>query len=465
MRIHGVQLNGLDSPRGAHQLACEPGYNVVVCSDARAAERLAAVVRALLCDPGALRGRGRADVSISLGRQAFRVVADLTGQRLALARYDDSRPVRIASDADGILCELRRAGLPESRDLERVCIWPSPGDESHLELEQRVKQLEHALSELGALADDVDGLDERVEAYRVEESARDETLAAVREHRGALEDDLERLSRTAASQGLAWGGALVCALAAAGAVELGGLLWALSAAGAAGAVVGGLSVRAARQGAGRVRARLASLRSAERKAQARFTRETREFRARLEALELDSPDALVRVVEGYRHAVEELEQTRTQLEAARPEGGDEDDPLDGMIASAARVAGLDARELRHRLAPVLPVYLRALSAGRCTAGERDDSGSWRIRRADGPATLGALGGDERARVCLGFRLALLEIMAPQLRMPLLVGPGEARPGEEIARALRRLASVGQVIHFCVADDPAMKHADHVQRVC
>ena len=77
MRIHGVHLNGLDSPRGAHQLACEPGYTVVVCPDVRAARRLMAVVRALLCDPGALRGSGRVDVSLSFGRDAYRLVADL----------------------------------------------------------------------------------------------------------------------------------------------------------------------------------------------------------------------------------------------------------------------------------------------------------------------------------------------------------------------------------------------------
>jgi hypothetical protein len=75
---------------------------------------------------------------------------------------------------------------------------------------------------------------------------------------------------------------------------------------------------------------------------------------------------------------------------------------------------------------------------------------------------------ERARIGVALRLALLEVLAPALRLPLLVGPGASGAGEEedrvLARALARLASRTQVIQFCVAGGPFADHAHAVHRL-
>ena len=270
MRIHGVHLNGLDSPRGAHQLACEPGYTVVVCPDVRAARRLMAVVRALLCDPSGLRGSGRADVLLSFGRDAYRLVADLAGGRVALARYDTrNKPQRVASGAAEIRRVLREAGLPDARDLEQLCVWPPAGSEdgareSYRALAGRVKELEDRFEEFAPIADQLDGLEQRVAAYRIAQAECVRTLASIEEHREALLEDRRRLRaaplvRVAA----AWVGVALGIAGSAAALRLAPEFWALAALGPCIAFAFALGVRAARRAQGRVESRLASLRASD----------------------------------------------------------------------------------------------------------------------------------------------------------------------------------------------------------
>jgi hypothetical protein len=52
-----------------------------------------------------------------------------------------------------------------------------------------------------------------------------------------------------------------------------------------------------------------------------------------------------------------------------------------LVASAARVLGRSESEVRARLGPVLPVYLRALSAGTFTNARAADTGEWMLRGA------------------------------------------------------------------------------------
>lgn len=468
MRIHGVHLNGLDSPRGAHQLACEPGYTVVVCPDPGTAERLAGLLRALLCEPDALAGRGRAELVFSLGREAYRVVVDLDRSRVALARHSGGgRSERVASGGLDVARALHDAGMPDARDLERICIWPPAGwSESYEDLERRIKEFESVLSEFAPVADELEGLPASVALFQAAEAERARTLRSVSQHREALQRDRRRLRGAPRLRiGLAWAGVALAAAAALAALRIDPVFWAAAALGPPLAVACALGVRAARRGLGRLESRLASLRAAEREARSRFDAETVRVRRLLAALELDSADALLRVAESFGEAAEQLEQLRTQLQVVRRDSAPAPDVLASLIETAARVRGIDSEVVRERLAPVLPVYLRALSGGSQARARWERGAGWQICPASGaPARrLDALAPADRARVELAFRLALLESLAPQLRVPLLVGP-DAAQGPALARSLRRLGSVGQVIHVCTDEDDASAHAHGVERL-
>ncbi len=63
---------------------------------------------------------------------------------------------------------------------------------------------------------------------------------------------------------------------------------------------------------------------------------------------------------------------------------------------------------------------------------------------------------------LAVQLALLEALAADRRVPLLVGPDLPARGEAeqraLARAFKRLASVVQVIQFATSSAPFAEHA-------
>ncbi|MFI5314373.1 MAG: hypothetical protein ACHQ6T_01620 [Myxococcota bacterium] len=134
-----------------------------------------------------------------------------------------------------------------------------------------------------------------------------------------------------------------------------------------------------------------------------------------------------------------------------------------LVEAAARLLGRSETEIRARLAPALPVYLRALTAGTFTNARRADDGGWVLRgaaRAEQPVS--ARPDRQRARVCLALQLALLEALAGERRVPLLVGPqlpirtdSEARA---VGRALKRLSAVVQVVQACSGDSPFAEHA-------
>jgi len=147
-----------------------------------------------------------------------------------------------------------------------------------------------------------------------------------------------------------------------------------------------------------------------------------------------------------------------------PAVSDERDAGPGaLVEASARLLGRSETEIRARLAPALPVYLRALTAGTFTNARRADDGGWVLRgaaRDEQPFT--ALPDRERALVCLALQLALLEALAGERRVPLLVGPdlpvasdSEARA---VGRALKRLSAVVQVVQAGVGDSPFVEHA-------
>jgi hypothetical protein len=134
-----------------------------------------------------------------------------------------------------------------------------------------------------------------------------------------------------------------------------------------------------------------------------------------------------------------------------------------LVASAARVLGRSESEVRARLGPVLPIYLRAISAGTFTNARAVDGGSWVLRGAGREeVAFAALPDQERALVRLAVQLSLLEALASDRRVPLIIGPDLPARGETqqraLARAFKRLASVVQVIQVVTASEPWAEHA-------
>src|SRR5262249_30195668 len=120
-------------------------------------------------------------------------------------------------------------------------------------------------------------------------------------------------------------------------------------------------------------------------------------------------------------------------------------------------------EVRARLAPVLPVYLRALTGGTFINARRSDDGGWLLRgSARDEQPWSALPESEQQLVCLALQLALLEAHGAERRVPLLVGPelplrsdSDARA---LGRALKRLSAVVQVVQAVAGETPAGEHA-------
>jgi hypothetical protein len=265
--------------------------------------------------------------------------------------------------------------------------------------------------------------------------------------------------------------------------------------------------RTARRRIGNIEARLAALRVRERALERHFESEGAPVRGLLRGLELESPeeldaaaarvhtlmDALERdkreLAEARRAFPEEsdaeLVELRARLEKARrePEADDVQAELDRLddeepptqpqlapratrhpveaFAAAERAgaawAGLPLEELRQRFVPVLPLYLRSLTGGRALHAHRSEEG-WLIRtqRGGGDAAFRELGERLQWETAVALRLALLESMSTLRSFPLLLAmdelPLEPESRGALARALKRLASVTQVI--LIADAPA-----------
>jgi len=571
MRIHGLHVQGLKIPSGEHRIPFDSGYNAILAPDAEHSRALIELIRSLLFAGPDLEelqswaaeedsAAPRADLSISFGADAYRLIGDLTRRRLVLGRYDagTGQFQRVSMDPAEITERLLEAGLPRRDQFAALNLYdpdfsasaavPDPPEEvaeppakparesqagqngghspqvqerirtlrdareRYIRLERDAKNLEAELSRRSVLADVVDDLDARVAQFRELLVQRAREIEAVEGQRRDLLDQRSRLRGvpTAQTSGM-WLGVAIGVLGALVGHMVQPYFYALSVVGIGVALFGLGVARSARRRLGAVEARLAALRVRERSIERRFESESAPIRHLLQALELESTDELQREAADYRGALrrssalsDELEQARRdypeeaetelrnlELSTVEPvvqeeEEADDDTPvatrpdltaatppsgaaplsdemlrvdLDGLLREAVTASGQAEWELQDRLGPVLPLYLRALSGGAYTQARHREIEGWAFRPegAEGQLLYDELPARDRMRVALACRLALLEILAPAVRIPLLVGAGTTllEPDEQIAlaRALRRLGGALQVLHFVTGEDP------------
>jgi hypothetical protein len=369
--------------------------------------------------------------------------------------------------------------------------------------------LESATRELGrkaSLAPLAQDFDARADQHRAQNELRDREQAAVEQARRLLLDERNQLRGVPRAQrsGLWLGLVLALSGALAGAL-LGAALYAISLVGVGLAVFFSLAARVARRRLGRLEARLSALRVKERSVEQSFADETREFGSVLSSLGLASLDDLKLEVADYRgllsrvdqltgdrdearrlfsraaqEELEELERLSAEGPRAalvvgeappgRPSPWVPADP-DLLLRAAERASGRPAAHIRERLAPSLPLYLRLLTDARYTQMRRGSDLAWQVRCGGEQAEycgLDELSDADFADVALAFRLAILEGLAPALRLPLLVAPSEpgsdAKRATALARALRRLSGALQIVHV-VSDAAGWKqHAARVQEI-
>jgi hypothetical protein len=388
--------------------------------------------------------------------------------------------------------------------------------EHFVDLERRTKR-HPELERLSALGDRIEGLESRVSRFRELCLTRDSERESIAASRKALLEERGRLRGVPSRQrpwswlGIALG---VTGVAAAelvdvwlGAFALAGVGIALTAMGVA---------ASARRRLGSAETSLAALRVRERSLEREFESKGAEVRSLLVALDLDGPDALIGEARHYRELQASAEDSRREIEEARREFPEEAElelgELEERIAALragaapaelrARLAELEAREgeahepeaadgaesgarpdsgldldavavqsglgrqqILEVLEPLVAPYLRTLSGGILREGRWEPGVGWRLKDENG-VELGLEG--LPAVVAVALRCALVEALAPHDPTPLLVGPtwgaldGGAR--DAVARALRRLGSVVQVLHVDGAEQPWSERADHVLRV-
>jgi len=384
------------------------------------------------------------------------------------------------------------------------------------EVERQLATAAEELRSRSALAESLEELDSGIARYRSRAEVRDRELTAVEQTRRALLQEhlqlctVPPMQRNFMALGMACG-----AMALVMAPFAGGLLYAAAVVGFGVALLFALLARAGRRTLGRVEARLSGLRIKERSVQQSFDGETRELADVATRLGAGSIEELVRQLAEYHELSARLERLRGELDEAQrafPKSArDELEHLDRFHAlhqqvSAARTgpkgpanlaapgtgrvdglhassfadpedlirageaaSGKAASEVRERMMPSLPLYLRVLTEGRIQQVRRGQEGVWLVRRGDAASWQSVSELEEDAEVVgLAFRLAILEGLAPVLRIPLIIGP-ELRLGTEagcaaLGRALRRLGSVLQIVHVTSSDAAWNAHAMALQRL-
>lgn len=411
----------------------------------------------------------------------------------------DTRPALVVQVTENVEAIRDRAkALRQARDR-------------FVRLETDLKQVVSEIEQRSVLADVIDDIDDRLERYRELLAERALSLDRIEHSRRAELEERSRLHAVPASQVTTiWIGG---ALAAAGAVVAALVEPIFGLVGVLGVVMvaaGSLASRAARYRLQRLEGRLAALRVRERAAERQFESEGVSVRSVLRAMDLESSDELQREVADYRGLLRRAEGLRQELQGSRrafpedaeleladlgrrleacdrgpaePSMSEESEPPtlpiagpvaaatpEGLLVSAQRAAGCPEEEVHDRLGSVLPLYLRAFTAGAYTQGSGLDQGQWCLRAVRGgdPSDFADLSDLMQQRVLLALRFALLESLASDLRVPLVIG-ADLRTScsdyvEAVARGLRRLGAVLAIVHVTAEAEPWVSHAGSVHHL-
>ena len=575
MRIHGIHVQGLQTPGGEHRLNLDPAYNVVLAPDAQAGAALVALLRAFLfprTDLGELEiwrapasGQpARAGLSFSFGSDAFRLIVDLDKQRLVLGRYDAASKSyeRVSTDPGEIETCLRGAGLPNRDEftLLQLCQGPpistdaeeapppaqaaTSADQQARErlaqeleralesrrereaVEERVRELREAreritplvcdyqklvaeLDEHADLGEGSDDLKARLERVQEREAELIRERSSIEQSRRELLDERLALRRIPSRQIFPlWIGIALSVLGTLAGLAGHPLFYVFGPLGVV-TMLGALYVsRNAHRRVGTVEACLAALRVRERAVERNFESESGPIRELMQAHNLDTLDGLAKLAEddqGRKACVAEVEQELSEARRGFSEQVEEElreledklvdwveapDPEavraalealpeavecdvvprasrgspDMRIHAAALASGRTTDEIKGRLASSLPVYLRALSLGTFTQARHSDLDGWllRIEPSEEVIKVTELNDAQRFSVELAFQLALLETIAPDLCVPVIVSPTLPLHDEEeklaLARGLHRLGCAVQVIQVAVGGGAWMEQA-------
>lgn len=384
-----------------------------------------------------------------------------------------------------------------------------------LALEEQQKNVEEQLARRAALGEGIDDLDARVAAFREVLARRDDERFGIERARQELLEQRQRLRAAPASHAswIALGLVLAFASALAGRLFT-PWLYGLSLLGAGVAGVAAVLARLARQSMGSLEARLAALRVRERAVERQFEAEGAGVRNLLLALGLGSADELEREANRFRDLQGQADSLREDLERQRSafpeeaerelvgleqrltelglddeaaEGEDAaaesppaeppapapvEDPrieaaLEGLIRAGAEWSALPADDVRAAGTARAGVYLRSLSGGSVAdLGFDPDRGWWARTASDAePRAVSTLGADASSMVETALRFGLIEALAPERPVPLVVGPWLPTDGDEqrgaFARALRRIGTVTQVLQLTTDEAPWSDRAARV----
>ncbi|MFQ5513675.1 MAG: hypothetical protein ACE5FG_04500 [Myxococcota bacterium] len=418
-------------------------------------------------------------------------------------------PSRSAQRRAQLEAELHaaEAGRARRRELEERIRELRRSSERLAPLQADRERLRQELERRRVLGEAIEDLEARLEEVNELEARRARERVAIEQARRELLDERSELRGIPARQDFPlWIGVTLMVLG-----WLAGLLahpFFYLFGGGGGVSVGAalLVSRAARRRMGKVEASLAELRVREREIERDFERRSASIRGLMQTLGHASLEALAREAADYRGTLARLRDVERQLEeihaalpdaerdefaeieselaqleklrdpaqiraeiarlapsvperirpgADEPADADPDDgpELDALQSTAALMTGRADVEVRERFAPLLPLYLRLLSGGAFQQARRHDSEGWLLRgeQQGDVIPFASLRAGPRAAVQLAFRFALLEAIAPDLSLPLLLGPACPLDDSErmagLAQALRRLSSAVQVVQI------------------
>jgi hypothetical protein len=376
-------------------------------------------------------------------------------------------------------------------------------------LEKANERLLAEIETRSTLAGSLEDLDERVASFRELYDKRNQEHGRVERARNELLEERSRLRLVPASQrSWMWLGLALGASSAVAALLFDPLFHILSVVGAVLALAALAISRNARRRLGHVEARLAALRVRERSVERHFEEEGAQIRSLLHALDLASVEDLEREAKQMRDLMDEAAEQKSDLETARaayppqaetellelerrleeleagpaavsasphqpPEAGIDDGQTqpdlgvdrngvlapERLIGYASSWCGRGPQELRTLARLRLTPYLRSL-LGRVY--ERLDyrvAEGWTLHRRGESQAIGLdeITSKQRFLVCVALRLALIEALAETHRAPLVIGP-VLPPLEEaerlsLARALKRIGTLTQVLQIATDNDP------------